>query len=64
MLVTYIERQFLDKYRCIDTERTFRARSSFSQGGLTYFRINQFDYKVVDTDKIINIRKDNEHVEN
>lgn len=57
MIVTYIERQYLDKYRCIDTERTFRARSSFSQGGLTYFRVNQFEYKVVDTDKIISIKK-------
>ena len=58
MVVTYIDRVFLDKYRCIDTDRTFHAISSFVQGGLTYFKTDRFNYRVVDTDFIKKIRED------
>ena len=49
MTVTYIERVQLDPFRVLDTVKTFRALSSFTQGGLTYFRINNFNYKVIET---------------
>ena len=49
MTVTYIERVQLDPFRVLDTVKTFRAVSSFKQGGLTYFKTDRFNYKVVDT---------------
>ena len=57
VIVTYIERRFIDRFSCIDTERTIKALSSFTQGGLTYFRINRFDYKVIETDIIKSIKE-------
>ena len=55
IIVTYIERRFIDRFTCIDTEQTIKALSSFVQGGLTYFRIDRFNYKVVETDLIKSI---------
>lgn len=57
MKVTYIERHFLDKYRCIDTERTFNALSSFQQGGLTYFKTDRFNVRVIETHFIKSIQE-------
>ena len=56
-IVTYIERRFIDRFTCIDTERIIKALSSFVQGGLTYFRINRFDHKVIETDFIKSIKE-------
>ena len=49
MTVTYIERVQLDPFRVLDTVKKFRALSSFTQGNLTYFKIDRFNYKVVET---------------
>jgi len=57
IIVTYIERKFIDRFTCIDTEQTIKALSSFVQGGLTYFRINRFNYKVVETGLIKSIKE-------
>ena len=57
MIVTYTERTFIDRYTCIDRQRTFTALSSFVQGGLTYFKIDRFNYKVVETDFIISVEE-------
>ena len=57
VVVTYIERRFIDRFTCIDMERTIKALSSFNQGGLTYFRINRFNYKVIETDFIKSIKE-------
>ena len=57
IIVTYIERRFIDRFTCIDTEQTIKALSSFVQGGLTYFRINRFNYKAVETDLIKSIKE-------
>ena len=54
--VTYIERRFIDRYSCIDTECEFYSLSSFTNGGLTYFKTDRFNYRVVDTDKIISVK--------
>ena len=51
--VKYKERFFLDKYRCIDTENTLRAFSKFTHGGLTYYKVDRFNYEVIDTDFIL-----------
>ena len=58
IIVKYVERKFIDRFRCVDTERTLKALSMFTQGGLTYFKINGFEYKVIETDFIKSI-KDN-----
>ena len=57
IIVTYIERRFIDRFTCIDEERTIKALSSFVNGGLTYFRINRFNYKVIETDFIKSIKE-------
>ena len=57
IIVTYIERRFLDRFTCIDTEKTIKALSSFIQGGLTYFRIDRYNYKVIETDFIKSIKE-------
>ena len=49
MTVTYIERVPIDRFQMLDTVKTFRALSCFTQGGLTYFKIDRFNYKVVET---------------
>lgn len=36
ILIDYIERNYLDAYRCIDTPRRLQARRYFMQGGLVY----------------------------
>lgn len=53
MTVTYIERVYLDRFSCIDRVKTFRALSYFIQGGLYYFKVDRFNYKVVEKDRII-----------
>ena len=53
--VTYIERRFIDRYTCIDTERCFTAISYFQNGGLTYFKIDRFNVRVIETSFIKSI---------
>lgn len=57
VIVTYIERRFIDRFTCIDMERTIKALSTFIQGGLTYIKINQYNYKVVETEFIKSINE-------
>lgn len=49
IIATYTERRFIDRFTCIDTERTIKAISAFVQGGLTYFKTDRFNYKVIET---------------
>lgn len=57
IIATYIERRFIDRFTCIDAERTLKALSSFIQGDLTYFRIDHYNYKVIETDFIKSIKE-------
>ena len=57
IIVTYIERRFIDRFTCIDAEKTIKALSSFVQGGLTYFRIDRFNYKAIETNLIKTIKE-------
>ena len=58
--VTYRERHFLDKYRCIDYTRELFAHS-YWQGGISgelyYFRLNEFNYKSLAKEEIISIEE-------
>ena len=49
MIVTYIERIPIDRFRVIDTVKSFYAISYFKQGELTYFKTDSFNYQVVAT---------------
>ena len=53
MLVKYRDRNYIDKYKCIDSVKTFRALSSFDSGGLRYYKVDAFNYKVVEINMII-----------
>lgn len=55
MKVTYRERYFFDKYKCIDKEVTRAFDACWRSGGLTYFKHGQFTVFVIETDFIINI---------
>ena len=56
--VTYRERHFINKYRCIDYTRELFAHSYFTggiSGELYYFRLDEFNYKTLGKDEIISI---------
>ena len=55
MKVTYIERNFIDKYRCIDRQRTRIFDKSWKVGGLTYFKLGEFTVFTVETNFILDI---------
>lgn len=58
--VTYKERVFIDKYKCIEFKRDFKAWSYFTSGisgELYYFRLNEFNYKTLGKNEIISIEE-------
>ena len=58
--VIYRERQFIDKYKCIDNLKELYARSYFTSGisgNLYYFRLNEFNYKTLGKEDIISIEE-------
>ena len=56
MIVTYKERVLLDRFSCIDNVKKINViKKAFTSGGLTYFKKDQFNYFVIETDFIINI---------
>ena len=54
-LVIYRERQYIDKYRCIDRERRLQSIRSFIPEGtsLLYCYMDRYNIKTIDTDFII-----------
>lgn len=57
MKVYYKERNFLDKYRCIDNEKMRFFDTSWEVGGLTYFKHGQFTIFTIETNMITRIEK-------
>ena len=55
--VTYRERHFLDKYRCIDYTRELFAHSYWRSGCLYYFKVDRFNYKVLAVEDTISIEE-------
>ena len=55
--VTYRERHFLDKYRCIDYKRELKAWSYWQSGSLYYFKVDRFNYKVLGVEDTISIKE-------
>lgn len=55
MKITYIDRKFIDNFKCIDTIKTIFATPAFTSGNLLYFKKNQFEYFTIAKDFIISI---------
>ena len=58
--VIYRERVFIDKYKCIDNLKEFRAWSYFTSGisgDLYYFKLDRFNYKTLAGEDIISIEE-------
>ena len=58
--ITYRERHFIDKYKCIEYTRELFAYSYFVggiSGELYYFRLNEFNYKTLGLEEIISIEE-------
>lgn len=55
MKVTYREYTPLDKFKWWVNCKEFTAISKWQVGGLTYFKLNEFEVKAVNTDMIIKI---------
>lgn len=53
IIITYKDRSFIDRFKCIDRINTLRAFTSFDSGGLRYYKVNEFDYKVIEKDMIV-----------
>jgi len=49
----YIERVFLDKYKCIDTIKELSYISIINDTNLVYFKVDRFNYKVIEKSLII-----------
>ena len=55
--VTYRERIFLNRFRCIDYKKELKALSYWRSGDLYYFKIDRFNYKVLGVGDTINIEE-------
>ena len=53
--VVYRDRYFIDRFTCRDYTRVLYADSMFQSGGLTYFRLNEFNYKTIENELIDSI---------
>ena len=57
MKVIYKNRRMIDKFTCIDTEKTLNAVSMWKSGGLVYFKVNQFNVISIAEEDIVKIIK-------
>ena len=55
--VIYRERDFIDRFRCIDYKRELKAWSYWRDGDLYYFKVDRFNYKVLAVEDTINIEE-------
>lgn len=55
MRVTYKNFRQIDIGKRYYWTESFTAISKWQVGGLTYFRLNQFDYKAIPTEDIVSI---------
>ena len=55
--VTYKERHFIDRFRCIDYKKEFKALSYWQTGGLYYFKVDRFNHKVLAVEDTISIEE-------
>ena len=55
--ITYKERHFISKYRCIDYTKELFAYSYFVAEDLYYFKVDRFNYKVLGIEDTISIEE-------
>ena len=55
--VIYRERIFLDRFRCIEYKKEFKAWNYFQSGGLYYFKVDRFNHKVLAIEDTISIEE-------
>ena len=55
--VTYRERIFLDRFRCIDYKKELKALSYWRSGDLYYFKVDRFNCKVLGIEDTISIEE-------
>lgn len=55
MIITYRERYFIDRFRCIDRTIKISVLSYFTQGSLIYAKVDAFNIKVISKEDIISI---------
>ena len=55
--VIYRERVFIDTYKCIEFKKEFKAWSCWRSGGLYYFKVDRFNYKVIGVEDTISIEE-------
>ena len=55
--VIYRERVFIDKYKCLEFKKELKAWSYWQAGGLYYFKVDRFNYKVLAVEDTISIEE-------
>ena len=55
--ITYRERIFIDRFKCIDYKKELKAWSYWQSGDLYYFKIDRFNYKVLGVEDTISIEE-------
>lgn len=56
MIITFKERRYIDKYKCIEFECQIRVKSTFKNQSLLYCRLNEFSTITIPIEDIINIK--------
>ena len=59
MIITYKDRQFLDRFRCIDKIKKVSLFKTWKSGGLLYGYKNEYQVISLDIDFIISIEEEN-----
>ena len=55
--VTYRERVFIDKYKCLEFKKELKAWSYWQSGSLYYFKVDRFNHKVLAIEDTISIEE-------
>ena len=55
MFIAYIQRQQIDRYKCIDRVKTVDLERTFESGGLLYGYIDRFNIVSIEKDMIVSI---------
>ena len=58
MKILYYERTFIDDYRCIDEVKQIKAVKVYRSGDLFYADLGNFNTKVIELSRIIQITSD------
>ena len=58
MKILYYERTFIGDYRCVDVVKQINAIKVFRHEGLLYAYIDNFNVKVIELDRIVQITCD------